>query len=443
VAAGSAVCLGAAAARAQASSPVAITGVAVVDVVAGATRPGQTVLISGNRITAVGPASSVRVPAGARAVNGTGRFLVPGLWDMHSHAVTFGPTSLPLYLAHGVTSLRDMGAERFAEARAWRDSIAAGRLLGPRMRIASPVVENARWLAAVKRMIEAAGTPWTLYERFGPTSPEEAVRWVDSVAALGPDHIKVRNWPAPEIGRALVARAREKGLPVVAHANEPFPRQGVTTFEHGVWPPLGDSPGTRDSLWRQIAAAGTAFVPTLVTWPIRLEPLDSSIARIRGGRLPGLAYVPRATRERWVDQLREMQQERPLDWAAIHRGELRNLAEMRQAGIVLLGGTDVGAPLVVPGVSLHDELALLVAHAGLTPLEALRAATIGPARVAGGADSLGSIAPGKLADLVLLDGDPLVDVANTRRIRAVIANGRLLDRAALDAMLAKVEAASR
>jgi hypothetical protein len=242
VSAVSGVCLGATAAHAQASSTVAITGVAVVDVVAGTTRPGQTVLIAGNRIAAVGPATSVRVPAGARTVNGAGRFLVPGLWDMHSHAVTFGPMSLPLYLAHGVTSLRDMGAERFADAKAWRDSIAAGRLLGPRMRIAAPVVENARWLAAVKRMGEAAGTPWTLYERFGPTSPEEGVRWVDSVAALGPDHIKVRNWPAPEIGRALLPRARARGLPVVAHANEPFPRAGVATFEHGVWPPLGDAP---------------------------------------------------------------------------------------------------------------------------------------------------------------------------------------------------------
>jgi hypothetical protein len=109
-----------------------------------------------------------------------------------------------LYLAQGVTTVRDMGAERFAEAKRWRDRIAAGELSGPRMRIASPIVENADWLAGVKRMVERTRTPCTLSERFGPTSAAEAVSWVDSVAALGPDHIKVRNWPAPDIGRALV-----------------------------------------------------------------------------------------------------------------------------------------------------------------------------------------------------------------------------------------------
>ena len=130
-------------------------------------------------------------------LDGSGKFLIPGLWDMHAHAVTFGPTSLPLYLANGVTGIRDMGAERFADAKAWRDRIAAGALEGPRMRIASPVVENARWLAAVRAMNDRAGTPWTLHERVAPQSPAEAVPWVDSLAALGPDHIKVRNWPAP------------------------------------------------------------------------------------------------------------------------------------------------------------------------------------------------------------------------------------------------------
>src|SRR5687768_15746179 len=116
----------------QAPSTIAITDVAVIDVVTGTTRPKQTVLIAGNRITAVGSASRVRVPRGATTVNGSGKFLMPGMWDLHSHAVMFGPTSLKLFLAHGVTGVRDMGAERFAEAKAWRDSIAAGSMLGPR-----------------------------------------------------------------------------------------------------------------------------------------------------------------------------------------------------------------------------------------------------------------------------------------------------------------------
>ena len=428
---------------AQTPSTLAITDVGVVDVVAGVTRPNQTVLISGNRISGVGPAPRISVPRGATTVNGSGKYLVPGMWDLHSHAVMFGRASLELYLANGVTGIRDMGAERFVDAKAWRYSIAAGSLLGPRMRIAAPIVENPRWLAFVRRLGEAAGTPWTLYERFGPTSAQDAVRWVDSVAALGPDHIKVRNWPAPDIGRALVARARERGIPVVAHANEPFPRTGITTFEHSVWPPLGGSQATRESLWRQLAESRTRFVPTLVTWATRLESPDALIAKLNAGRVPGIEYVPERTRARWRDQLKEFNEEPSFDWTTIHRNELRNVAEMRRAGIELLPGTDVGAPLIVPGFSLHDELANLVNTAGLTAKQALEAATIGAARVVGVADSLGTIETGKLADLVLLDANPLIDIGNTRRISAVIANGRLLDRATIDRLLANARTASR
>jgi hypothetical protein len=422
---------------AQVEPMVAITNIAVVDVATGATRSDRTVLIAGTRIVSIGHAATTRVPAGADELNGSGKFLIPGLWDMHSHVVGYGPTSLKLYLAQGVTSVRDMGADRFSEAKAWRDSIAAGALLGPRMRIASPIVESADWLAAVKRMGERAGIPWTLGERFGPGSAAEAVTWVDSVAALGADHIKVRNWPAPEISSALVERARQRRLPVVGHGNEPFPRTGVATLEHQIWPPLTISHAARNSVWRQFAAHRTALVPTLVTWPIRLAPPDAVIARMNS--IAGSQYVPATTRERWRNMLLLLKQERPMDWISIHRDEMRNVAEMQKAGMTLLAGTDAGAPLVVPGFSLHDELAQLVSAAGMKPLQALQAATISPARVAGVAASLGSIEVGKLADLVVLTADPLLDIRHTTRIQAVVANGRLLDRAALDRLLAEAE----
>jgi hypothetical protein len=148
---------------------------------------------------------------------------------------------------------------------------------------------------------------------------------VDSVAALGADHIKVRNWPDTTTGRALVERARERGLPVVGHGNEPFPRTGVATLEHGVWPPLRVSEAARDSLWRRFAAGGTAMVPTLVTWPIRLDPPDTLITRLDGGRIAGLCYVPAATVKGWRDQLLQLKQERnSIDWREVYRGELRN-----------------------------------------------------------------------------------------------------------------------
>ncbi|MBD0320775.1 MAG: amidohydrolase family protein, partial [Gemmatimonadetes bacterium] len=268
-------------------------------------------------------------------------------------------------------------------------------------------------------------------------------RWVDSVAALGADHIKVRNWPAPELGRALVERARLRALPVFAHGNEPFPRQGVTTLEHGIWPPLRGSAESRDSLWKTLAISGTALVPTLVTWPIRLDSPDTAIAKLERGGVPGLEYVPAKTRAQWRDQFLQLKQERPMDWTAIAAGEMRNVGEMHRAGIELLAGSDIGAPLLVPGLSLHDELELLVSRAGLTPLQALRAATLGPARVVGVDRDLGTVQPGKLADLVILDANPLLDIRATRRIHAVVARGQLLDRRRLDQLLGGAREAAK
>jgi hypothetical protein len=173
------------------------------------------------------------------------------------------------------------------------------------------------------------------------------------------------------------------------------------------------------------------------------RPPDTLIAKIDAGRIPGQQYVPRQTRDQWRDQLLGFKQESPMDWKTIHEEQVRTVKELHKAGVTLLVGTDIGAPLLVPGMSVHDELQMLVTVAGLTPLEALRAATRDPARTVGLGESLGTIEVGKLADFVLLDANPLANIGNTRRIFAVIRNGGLINRGSLDAALRGAAIAAR
>lgn len=423
------------------TAPIAITRVTVVDATGGPARPGQTVLISGSRITRIAPAGQVRVPRGARVVDGAGKYLIPGLWDLHTHVASL-PSALELNVANGVTGIRDMGAVRFARVKAWRDSIAAGLRLGPRMKIASPVVENPRWLEfAVRSYREAGASVEWAEERFGPSTPEQARRWVDSVVALGADHIKVRNWPAREVNTALRERAAEHGIPVVGHGNHPFPMLGIASVEHSIFPPAEEFDAVRDSIFREWAARGTVMVPTLVTWPGRLQPLDTLIAMLDPARTPEFRYLPDSELLDYRKELDARKAETPMDWTAVHAHDLRNLREMRAAGVTILTGSDAPSFPPVPGFSLHDELALFVSELGMTPMEALRSATALPARFLRLADSLGTVEEGKIADLVLLDADPMADIRNTRRIAAVFVNGRYLDRRALDALLAQAERA--
>ena len=431
-------------ARSQGASSLAFRGVTVVDVTGGPFRHDQTVLISGSRIVAVGAAGEVQVPKDAKLVDARGKYLIPGLWDLHTHVTMFGRSALALLLANGVTGIRDMGAVRFADAKAWRDSIAQGAILGPRMRIASPVVEHPNWLRFARQSYEKAGasTEWAR-ERFGPGTAEEAQRFVDSVVTLGADHIKVRNWPAAAVSQALVARARARGIPGVGHANLPFPRWGIASFEHSVFPSHTANPAMIDTLFRSWADSGTAYVPTLVTWSSREIPLDSLRVRLDRVRTPIYRYVRAAQLEDWRKEYDARRFESPTDWTAVIEADKRNLKRLKTLGVQILTGTDPATPSAIPGFAMHDEMSELVRLAEMTPGEALAAATIGAARFLRVADSLGTVTPGKIADLVLLDADPLANINNTRRIHAVVVNGRLLDRATLDRLLAEVEREAR
>ncbi|HUE90351.1 MAG TPA: amidohydrolase family protein [Vicinamibacterales bacterium] len=432
---------------ASGGADVVFRDVTIVDVENGGLIPGQTVLISGNRITGVSPARRTAIPPGAQVVDSRGKYLIPGLWDMHVHLTDGGSASLPLFVAHGVTGVRDMGGD-WDLISGWRDLIDAREAVGPRMRIAGPIVEDARWLEAVRSIPEGRsfldGSP-----RIGMAMAAEAQPTVDSLVRLGVDFIKVRNAPPREAYFALVEEARRRGLPVVGHL--PGGESGLVaaieagqmSIEHigGLADALDGQPeNDRRALYARIAERGIAYVPTLVAEMRRVyaaEVVSAIVADSLGLLDLRRRYISDPLLAFWRLQEALDKYDAPRDWEPILARALGYLQEMQATGVPMLAGTDFGSRLVYPGWSLHDELMLLVEYAGLSPLQALQTATRNAAWFFGEADEFGTVEPGKRADLVLLSGDPLVDIRNTQRIEAVVLDGRLYPRASLDEFIAE------
>lgn len=452
-------------------SGIAIEHVNVVDVIEARTLPDRTVVVDGNRTMAVQPASRVRLGDSVARVDGSGRYLIPGLWDMHVHAIGKGipPSMLPLFIANGITGVRDMWGDLTAAADL-RAALEAGKQAVPRAVVAGNLVDAPPpwWPGSV-----VAGDP-------------QRGRWVvDSLAAAGAAFIKVYSLLDSLTYQAILQRAREVGLPAVGHVPFSVPAHraaelGQLSFEHlfgvlegcsgadesirrdrarwlaaraagksgfrnpffdvGIYRRVLDTfdDATCTSLLQELAARRTWQVPTLVENRMSASLADSSFTSD-----PRLAYLPADMAEAWQGLAKSSRAESDADRRLrleYFQKQLDVVGSMARLGVPILAGTDVGNPFVFPGFSLHDELALLV-EAGLSPAQALRSATYQPAVFFNATDSLGTVAAGKLADLVLLDANPLDDIANTRRIEAVFANGRYFGRPQLDALLARVRAA--
>ena len=439
----------------RAASQVSIAHVNVVDVQSGTVQADRTVVIDGDRIRAI----TASPPAGTRAIDARGAYMIPGLWDMHVHLGMAGRSALALLVANGVTSVRDMGGE-FDLVRSWRDSVRAGTLVGPRIEMTGPVVENARWLGAVRAMLTQSGDTVAareLDERIPVATPEEARAAVARVAALGVMLLKVRNDPPPDAYFALLAEARTRGIRVVGHTPQHVSLaqasdSGQASLEHELlgyannrWVSTLDemTAADRASLYARFVRNHTALVPTLVAGVgLRHTPDSVAIAMIEGTSVPAdprRRYLDPLLAREWRSQIEMKKMEGPQpDWVALHKLAAARLAGADSSGVLILAGTDLGTPLTYPGFAVHDELDLLVRDGGLSPRRALWAATLGPAQFFHLERDAGSIAPGKVADLVLLDANPLEDVRAVGRIRAVIRSGHYLDRAALDGMLASV-----
>jgi imidazolonepropionase-like amidohydrolase len=408
-----------------------------------------SVLVRGDRIAYAGPTASLPSTPNAVTIDGRGRFLIPGLIDMHTHVSKTRGSSLSLLVSKGVTTVRDLGGDH-EELLTWRREIEAGTRLGPLLLIAGSYLESASNAARqhatpASEMVEPAERT-----RIGVATPADAGRIVAGLAARGVDHLKIRTTTDRETYLAIGAAAKRHGLALAGHSQpyrlDDLLTSGQRSVEHGFYPPLDERPDVdRRSLFARLAAAGVAVVPTLVVLERLGTPDDAALARqVADADAPanGRRILSAYLRAEWREQLAEQGPERRPVYRRLHEGSRRDLREMRAAGVRVLAGTDIGVLNVTPGQSLHEELALLIRDAGMTPLEALRAATRDAAAFLGRDREIGTIAVGRRADLVLLDADPLADIAHVSRIHAVVLRGRMLDRGALARLVDEVSASA-
>jgi imidazolonepropionase-like amidohydrolase len=424
---------------------VVISNVTVIPMTGAGVLPDQTVVLRGGRIAALGPSAPVSIPAGATVVDGTGRYLIPGLFEMHAHSSKTRASALGLYVLHGVTTIRDQGSEH-AEVLRWRREIRAGARVGPRMLIAGPYLESLRNIERMRRDPPESRVEPFERARIPIASPEQARRVIDSLAALELDHFKIRTVQDRETYLALNAAANARGIRLTGHvvaAPELLLEAGQDGVDHGFPLSLDTLPrDQRMSIWRRLASRDIGVVPTLVTVTASVfQPLEYYQALVDdtvGAVHPLRPYLSAFMILDWREQVEELTPDRRQFFDRAWPIALRHLREMREAGVRIMAGSDVAVLNVFPGLSLHEELRLFVDSLGMSPMEALASATREPAQWLGLADSLGTIGPGKVADLVLLDANPLQDINNTRRIAAVVLGGRLFQRRDLDRLLAAV-----
>lgn len=430
-----------------------IRNITVIDVKTGSELARRSVWIHNGQIAGV--SEHPAAPAAAVVVNGNGKYLIPGLWDMHVH-LWYKEHQFPLYLANGVTGVRDMGSD-LSWVNHWRDQMKAGKLLGPRIQTCGPPVDG--------RVSGDSKLPVLVVR-----TPNDARQTFDRLDNMDVDFIKVLSNVPRDAYFALVERARKWYIPVAGHIPESvslmeaidarqksaehmtgvllacskhednlrqrlllaMEAQDAGSYEKVRTEILRSYDGKKaEELFERMARFDTREVPTLVMLRREMFP-DTEVLKN-----PHLKLISPEIRKAWAapGEAEEAIADATRALMAAQYAKLCELlVQMKRAGVKIMAGTDTGDPYTYPGYDLHHELELLVA-AGLTPLEALRSATIEPAAYMGVEDSTGSIEKGMAADLVLLDADPLADIRNTTRIDGVFVDGKYLSKARLAALL--------
>lgn len=437
---------------------LAVTGATIIDVGDGSRTNDAVIVIENGRISAVGPASDTLVPRDAGVVDARGKYVIPGLWDMHTHIQNERELDVffPLLIAHGVVGIRDCEGLFPSEFRTFGEK----HPYRPRVFASGKGIEGP-----------------------APAGTSDAAM-VDELADKGVDYIKIFSMVPRERFLAVLKRAKERGLHVAGHIPTAVSAAeasdaGLRTMEHFdeilvnvssqenelrarrlaamsrlpdfvdlVWeqafPPIEPFLSTwndakADALFSKFVQNGTWQTPTLELYRVwTMAPFDDASYWSN----PELSLMPADWRDSWHGDQNKFVKGKPapersalqMRTKAWYQSQLDVARRMHKAGVKFLAGTDVSQwNFMVPGLSLHDEITRLV-EAGLTPLEALQTATVHPAKYLAMADA-GVVSTGKRADFLVLDADPTVDIANTRRIAEVVLSGQPIERAELDGML--------
>ena len=446
-----------------APAPIVIAHATVINPSTSSIQANRTVVITGDHITSVSDAAKFQSPKNARVIDAAGQYLIPGLWDMHVHSA-FGDwfpggrdIILPLFIANGVTGVRDMGGDAPVLFE-WRKQITDGKIVGPRMVISGPMLDG--YLANGKLRFPSS---------VAITTPGSAVAAVDSLKTQGVDFIKVQSVISHDAYLAAAAEAHNQGLPIVGHVPDKVRiKEVVEAGQKSIEHLMGIFEGCSTEEDKFIKGEGSLKLLLTTQNEQRCNSLTKLLAQNQIWQVPTLAwqrggtfldqrdlkhqpldkYVPAYWRDvTWRRFTDEMMPDLLRDPLAMRQEyftrNLQMVGALHHAGVPFMAGTDTAPGVyIMPGFSLHDELANFV-EAGFTPMESLQTATSNPAKFLEMEANFGSVEPGKVADLVLLRANPLEDIRNTQKINVVIAQGRLFDRAALDQILMKVEAAAR
>jgi imidazolonepropionase-like amidohydrolase len=415
--------------------------VGVVDAVLGTTRADMVVVVEGARITFVAPEGSAAVPDRVRSIDASGRYLIPGLWDMHVHGQGDWSESGPLLVTYGVTGIREVWGPNWSPEI--HDAIESGSLLAPRAVVSGNMIDGPAPLNGERSL--------------AADSPATARALVDSLTKQGVPFVKIYHAMSRDIYFALVERAASHSLPYIGHIPPDVSvieasDAGQRSIEHlfGIVPACTnaerDHLDSRHDVYVRPDQSAAALVADFE--PTRCRAVAERLAKNRTWvvptltalsawyRLPDEPFGPHPLQVSpwqagyWVEMRRTVEGYNSQDRAAVEMLWTRILEVvnlLHEAGVPLLAGSDAPNEPAYFGIGLHDELALL-ASAGLTAAEALQSATSAPAQFFGAEDELGTIEAGKLADLVLLEANPLEDIRNTRAIAAVVLNGRLIER---------------